>query len=246
MSNCQRYLEMMQQELDGQLSELEAKMLEKHVHQCPSCREEHATFQTLGSLLTGLEMEEAPFDLKDLIMAEVMQIDIQNSLLGDQSSLGNDQNSLETNHSSVITASCVEQINSVDDLQANQATLLKAPTNSRSEVDVQAEVSKKPKFFVSLLVALAAVNLVVFYYWLQPIIGVRVNTHGFVVFYQLVSNTFSKFVLVGRHTGDAFQIIARAIAGVIPWEWVIFYTILTGISVVGMLSMFRKRGGNAT
>lgn len=75
MSGCYRYLEMMQREFDGELSELEKKILEKHLTQCPFCREEYAAFRVVENLFEGVEMLEPPVDLTDLIMAEVLQLE---------------------------------------------------------------------------------------------------------------------------------------------------------------------------
>lgn len=75
MSECDKYQVMMQRELDGELSEIEIKMLQKHIEQCPFCREEYTAFHAIADLFEEMEMVEPPLHLADLIMAEVMQIE---------------------------------------------------------------------------------------------------------------------------------------------------------------------------
>ncbi len=72
MNKCSEYIDLMQKELDGNLTELEKKKLQKHVQQCPSCSEEYAEFMQLGELLDGFAMEEPPIALKEMVMTEIL------------------------------------------------------------------------------------------------------------------------------------------------------------------------------
>lgn len=83
MMDCTRYLEMMQRELDDELSELEMKMLAKHVSQCPSCAAEYRSFQLLANLFTDVEMKEPPQELKSAVMETIlwMEPDRQNAAI---------------------------------------------------------------------------------------------------------------------------------------------------------------------
>lgn len=72
MKNCTEFVELMQRQMDGELSELELKRLEKHIHHCPACAADYLTFQEMNELFQDVHMVEPPMELQSLIMAEIM------------------------------------------------------------------------------------------------------------------------------------------------------------------------------
>lgn len=77
MSNCYQYQKFMQMKLDGDLNELDAKRLRKHLESCPSCAEEYQELQELNDLLEGIGLEEPPSALKDGVMAQILNEEVE-------------------------------------------------------------------------------------------------------------------------------------------------------------------------
>lgn len=191
MSGCYKYLEMMQRELDGELSEIEKKMLEKHMEQCPFCREEYAAFRTVADMFAGVEMMEPPRNLSDLIMAEVMELEPG-------------------------TEDLPREIPIVHNLKG-----------------------------IGLLVALASINAALFGSWLVSLVNVRFDALQLQLLCRILTDAFTHFEIVGRHTGQALQTVITSIARALPWGWIELYGTLLIVIVGGTWILHRKGGDEA-
>ena len=76
MSECAKYLQLMQNKIDDQLSEIEEKMLNKHLANCTACAKDYQAFEQMTSLFQKISMEEPPAVLKEMVMSEIASIEI--------------------------------------------------------------------------------------------------------------------------------------------------------------------------
>jgi anti-sigma factor (TIGR02949 family) len=67
MSDCAKYNTLINEYIDGELSEPEAKQLREHLDSCPDCRSYLSLLETVGKQLKNT-LEEPPAELKESIM----------------------------------------------------------------------------------------------------------------------------------------------------------------------------------
>lgn len=211
--NCDKYFELMQRDLDGELSEIEQKMLQKHIDQCPSCKEEYAALRRVVGLFEDAEVLEPPLTLKHLIMSEVRKLEID---------------AVEQE-----TPTAAREMHSQPETAVD--TLVDAPKDTRA----------RRKKGIGLLIAVAIINTFFFCYWILPFIGYNTRGSGqSVVLTQMTMESFSKFALVGQHTGDALQLVLKSVVGIMPWNWILIYLAIAGVLLVIMWTVARKKGGS--
>lgn len=216
--NCDKYLELMQRDLDGELSEIEQKMLQKHIDQCPSCKEEYSALRRVIGLFEDAELVEPPLTLKHLIMAEVRKLEIEG---------------IEP-----MAEPSTERI--LPNIKHSQPAI-----STAAVPDALKESKPVRKKGIGLLVVVAIINTFFFCYWVLPFIGF--NTKGSnqsVVLTQMTMESFSKFALVGQHTGDIVQVILKSVVGIMPWNWILIYLSIAVVLLVIMWTVARKKGGS--
>lgn len=76
MSPCKEYQELISRMVDGDLSAKEERELSAHIASCPSCAALYRAFSVLSRDL-GEDLEDAPFDLQDNVMAEIRREEIR-------------------------------------------------------------------------------------------------------------------------------------------------------------------------
>lgn len=76
MNECAKYLQLMQEKMDNQLSEIEEKMLNKHIASCTVCAKDNQAFDQMTSLFQEISMEEPPVELKEMVMSEIASMEI--------------------------------------------------------------------------------------------------------------------------------------------------------------------------
>lgn len=70
MSQCEFYQELISRMVDGDLSAREEEDLARHIETCPDCAALYRAFSALSGQIAE-DLEEAPFDLRDNVMAEI-------------------------------------------------------------------------------------------------------------------------------------------------------------------------------
>ena len=70
MSQCEIYQELISRMVDGDLSAREEADLARHIETCPDCAALYRAFSALSGQIAE-DLEEAPFDLRDNVMAEI-------------------------------------------------------------------------------------------------------------------------------------------------------------------------------
>lgn len=70
MSQCEFYQELISRMVDGDLSAREEADLARHIETCPDCAALYRAFSALSGQIAE-DLEEAPFDLRDNVMAEI-------------------------------------------------------------------------------------------------------------------------------------------------------------------------------
>lgn len=73
-TGCDLISDLLSPYLDGELSELDAKRVEKHLHTCPRCQQEFDELQETLNLVQSFGLINAPPDLRVEIMQELEQI----------------------------------------------------------------------------------------------------------------------------------------------------------------------------
>lgn len=73
-TDCEVISDMLSPYLDSELSELEVKRVEKHLHSCPHCQQEFDELQETLNLVQSFGLLNAPPDLRVEIMQELEQI----------------------------------------------------------------------------------------------------------------------------------------------------------------------------
>lgn len=76
MSQCEIYQELISRMVDGDLSAREEADLARHIETCPDCAALFQAFSALSDQI-GEDLEEAPFDLRDNVMAEIRREEIR-------------------------------------------------------------------------------------------------------------------------------------------------------------------------
>ena len=76
MSQCEFYQELISRMVDGDLSALEEADLARHIETCPDCAALFQAFSAISGQI-GEDLEEAPFDLRDNVMAEIHREEIR-------------------------------------------------------------------------------------------------------------------------------------------------------------------------
>ena len=76
MSQCEFYQELISRMVDGDLSAREEADLARHTETCPDCAALFQAFSAISSQI-GEDLEEAPFDLRDNVMAEIHREEIR-------------------------------------------------------------------------------------------------------------------------------------------------------------------------
>ncbi len=76
MSSCEQYQELISRMVDGELSAGEEADLARHIQSCPSCAALFSAFSALSRQI-GEDLEEAPLDLKENVMAEIRREEIR-------------------------------------------------------------------------------------------------------------------------------------------------------------------------
>lgn len=76
MSSCEKYQEMISRMVDGELSADEKHELSAHIEACPSCSMLFQAFFSISREM-GSDLEDAPLDLRDSVMAEIQRMEIR-------------------------------------------------------------------------------------------------------------------------------------------------------------------------
>lgn len=76
MSQCEFYQELISRMVDGDLSAREEADLARHIETCPDCAALFQAFSAISGQI-GEDLEEAPFDLRDNVMAEIHRGEIR-------------------------------------------------------------------------------------------------------------------------------------------------------------------------
>ena len=76
MSQCEFYQELISRMVDGDLSAREEADLARHTETCPDCAALFQAFSAISGQI-GEDLEEAPFDLRDNVMAEIHREEIR-------------------------------------------------------------------------------------------------------------------------------------------------------------------------
>ena len=76
MSQCENYQELISRMVDGDLSAREEADLARHIETCPDCAALFQAFSAISSQI-GEDLEEAPFDLRDNVMAEIHREEVR-------------------------------------------------------------------------------------------------------------------------------------------------------------------------
>ena len=76
MSQCEIYQELISRMVDGDLSAREEADLARHIETCPDCAALFQAFSAISGQI-GEDLEEAPFDLRDNVMAEIHREEIR-------------------------------------------------------------------------------------------------------------------------------------------------------------------------
>ena len=76
MSQCEFYQELISRMVDGDLSAREEADLARHIETCPDCAALFQAFSAISGQI-GEDLEEAPFDLRDNVMAEIHREEIR-------------------------------------------------------------------------------------------------------------------------------------------------------------------------
>ncbi len=76
MSSCEKYQELISRMVDGELSSREDADVRKHIRSCPDCAALFRAFSTLSGQL-GSDLEEAPADLRENVMAKIRREEIR-------------------------------------------------------------------------------------------------------------------------------------------------------------------------
>ncbi len=72
MKECSKYIDLMHKQLDDELSEIEEKMLHKHLAICPACADDYAAFREMAQIFDQTVIVDPPVELKELVMEEIM------------------------------------------------------------------------------------------------------------------------------------------------------------------------------
>lgn len=75
--NCQEVMELMQRDLDRDLSDSEHEAMTAHLQQCPDCAEMYSRLRQLSQELASLPKVVPPFSLVDSILPQLAEIDRQ-------------------------------------------------------------------------------------------------------------------------------------------------------------------------
>ena len=70
MNDCEKYMELMSQMLDGELPAEQAEALRTHIETCPECRQVYGAFQNVSEALSG-ELTEPPEMLSKGVMFKI-------------------------------------------------------------------------------------------------------------------------------------------------------------------------------
>lgn len=213
MNNCDRYLEMIHKEIDGEISEIEAKMLQKHINNCPSCKEEYRALTKVANIFEDAELVEPPKALKHMIMSQIRKLNCEE---------------LEEAIAPTPVSLQVETTSDFCPLPESGGTEERKPIRKRS---------------ICLLVAVAILNTFLFCYWVLPLIGFGQQGVQTTVLTQTTMQSFAKFATVGQHTGDIIQLILKSVVEIMPWNWIAVYIAFTVVLLVIMWTVARKRGG---
>ena len=76
MSPCENYQELISRMIDGELSARERDELTGHLETCPDCAALYSAFSALSERI-GSDLEEAPLDLKENVMANIRRAEIR-------------------------------------------------------------------------------------------------------------------------------------------------------------------------
>ena len=76
MSQCEIYQELISRMVDGDLSAREEADLARHIETCPDCAALFQAFSAISGQI-GEDLEEAPFDLRDNVMAEIHREEVR-------------------------------------------------------------------------------------------------------------------------------------------------------------------------
>ena len=76
MSQCEIYQELISRMVDGDLSAREEADLARHIETCPDCAALFQAFSAISGQISE-DLEEAPFDLRDNVMAEIHREEIR-------------------------------------------------------------------------------------------------------------------------------------------------------------------------
>ena len=76
MSQCEFYQELISRMVDGDLSAREEADLARHIETCPDCAALFQAFSAISGQI-GEDLEDAPFDLRDNVMAEIHREEIR-------------------------------------------------------------------------------------------------------------------------------------------------------------------------
>lgn len=227
MNQCVEYIEMMHRKIDGELSELETKRLEKHLQQCPACLEDYQSFQEMNDLFQGVEMIEPPLELQQMIMSEVMV----------------EEMSWATEEEPEGIMSTVEIVEKV--WQSSE----EVKPHIKNSFEEEVAIHRSPHFGAILtMVVIACFNGYFFISRLIPFVGVRFNQTEKQMVARLFVQFFARFAVVGRHTGEALQVAFRAVLHHLPWQMSLIYLVITGLSFLGFIYFLRqdRKGGDCT
>ncbi len=79
MANCEFYLELMSQSLDGELSQQAHQALKEHLNQCADCRFLYQQLQEVHCQLSSLEKQEVPEGFAQGVMDRVRTLEQQST-----------------------------------------------------------------------------------------------------------------------------------------------------------------------
>lgn len=227
MNNCTEYIELMHRQLDGELSELETRRLEKHLQQCPACAEDYQSFQEMNDLFQGVEMIEPPLELKHMIMTEIMA----------------EEMSWEIEKEPEVTISITETAEKV--WQSSEVV----KPHMQESFEEEVATNRSPHFGAILaMVVVACLNGFLFITRLIPFVGVRFNPTERQMVTRLFLQFFARFAVVGRHTGEALHVAFRAVVHYLPWQMALLYLGVAGLSIFGFIYFLRqdRKGGDWT
>ncbi len=76
MSQCEHYQELISRMVDGELSAAEERELSEHIESCRECAALFEAFSLISGRI-GEDLEEAPFDLRENVMAEIRREEVR-------------------------------------------------------------------------------------------------------------------------------------------------------------------------